>query len=559
MPTPAPEIGKSSASSNGSPEQRMLLKQSSSVGFLCRSLPQYVQKPPIEAVVFGWGVNEDGQLALDEAENVMAPKVLEALLGTRFQGRDFLKSPLVCGSRCTVAIDNDGQVLSWGWNDRATLGHSHREHERKPRRVAALRGMEITQVSTGGWHCLALDAAGLVYAWGGNEYGQCNVEWNVRDVVQPTPCVPGLRVKQVAAGGMHSCVLTDTGEVWTWGEPWGDFSMKVDRHPKKVEGASDIVKLACGAFHNLALNAAGEVLAWGINDFGQLGNGSTFYETSPTPVLGLEEVRVADIVAGGWHSLALTTEGEVYVWGRGEYGRLGLGDRSGSSKLRATKVTFKEPDLRVVQASCGGTHTMVLTSEGRIYTWGRGSFGRLGTGTEKDYFSPVEVFLPGGPERWRVICCASGGRHSLVLALPDNSDSDRAARMRITAGPALGGSSEDGNDLEGASDGEVGVNLDDCIDHEDEVADIMAAVENGGDPGGIGSLVSRLEWSELERARTTEDQEAESSLAASAPDGAALRAHGLLHHEGGSPDGASTPTYDGHPRISAAYDIPADD
>lgn len=40
----------------------MLLKQSSSVGFLCRSLPQYVQKPPIEAVVFGWGVNEDGQL-----------------------------------------------------------------------------------------------------------------------------------------------------------------------------------------------------------------------------------------------------------------------------------------------------------------------------------------------------------------------------------------------------------------------------------------------------------------------------------------------------------------
>jgi len=54
---------------------------------------------------------------------------------------------------------------------------------------------------------------------------------------------------------------------------------------------------------------AGEVLAWGINDFGQLGNGSTFYETSPTKVVGLEDVRIADIAAGGWHSLALTTEG----------------------------------------------------------------------------------------------------------------------------------------------------------------------------------------------------------------------------------------------------------
>ena len=47
------------------------------------------------------------------------------------------------------------------------------------------------------------------------------------------------------------------------------------------------------------------------------------------------------------------------------------------------------------QASCGGTHTMVLTAEGRIFGWGRGSFGRLGTGLEKDCYSPIEVFLPG--------------------------------------------------------------------------------------------------------------------------------------------------------------------
>ncbi len=44
-------------------------------------------------------------------------------------------------------------------------------------------------------------------------------------------------------------------QVWTWGEPWGDFSMKVDRSPKSVAGATDIVKIACGAFHNLCLNA----------------------------------------------------------------------------------------------------------------------------------------------------------------------------------------------------------------------------------------------------------------------------------------------------------------
>ena len=55
-------------------------------------------------------------------------------------------------------------------------------------------------------------------------------------------------------------------------------------------------------------------------------------------MLNLENIRVADIAAGGWHSLALSTAGEVFTWGRGEYGRLGLADRTGSIKLRAKRV-----------------------------------------------------------------------------------------------------------------------------------------------------------------------------------------------------------------------------
>ncbi len=62
------------------------------------------------------------------------------------------------------------------------------------------------------------------------------------------------------------------------------------------------------------------------------------------------QVPVSDISAGGWHSLALTAHGQVYVWGRGEYGRLGVGDRTGSSKLRPHKVVGLEGHL-VVQVS----------------------------------------------------------------------------------------------------------------------------------------------------------------------------------------------------------------
>jgi hypothetical protein len=160
------------------------------------------------------------------------------------------------------------------------------------------------------------------------------------------------------------------------------------------------------------LQRTGQVLSWGTNDFGQLGIGTTEYATLPVPVEDLDP-DIADICAGGWHSLAINKYGEVFTWGRGEYGRLGVGDRSGASKMRPCQVngigdhmcaappfSFHEPNElltalkprtdvanskvflflghSVVQASCGGTHTLLQTSEGRMFAFGRGSFGRLG-------------------------------------------------------------------------------------------------------------------------------------------------------------------------------------
>lgn len=398
-------------------------------GVLCRELPSYCRTPPGTCVVFGFGVSEDGQLGVDTNQPLLYPKVIESLLGTRLRGREFRASPLVGGSRNTMAIDSSGQLMAWGWNARGTLGHGHRTTERKPRYVSELQGVRIVQAAIGGWHCLAVDDCGQAYAFGGNEYAQAtgeesHADADTLDVVTPQPCLSHLKVSQVAAGGMHSVALTDTGEVWTWGEPWGDFSMQVNRKARKVEGASDIAKIACGAFHNLLLSWKGEVFAWGINDFGQLGDGTTSYATSPVRVASLQDIPIADISAGGWHSLALSTTGAVYVWGRGEYGRLGLGDKSGSSRLKPTLVESLVHET-VVQAVCGGTHTMALTAEGRIYIWGRGSFGRLGLGGERNCPAPVLVTLPGGAAKWRVISLCAGGRHSMLLAMPDSNAIER--------------------------------------------------------------------------------------------------------------------------------------
>lgn len=96
------------------------------VGCLIADLPAYCKAPPIEVVVFGWGVTEDGQLGLDDLSDVTRPSVIESLLGTNFSGFRFNRRPIVAGSRNTLAVTETGRVLSWGWNDRGTLGVGHR-------------------------------------------------------------------------------------------------------------------------------------------------------------------------------------------------------------------------------------------------------------------------------------------------------------------------------------------------------------------------------------------------------------------------------------------------
>jgi alpha-tubulin suppressor-like RCC1 family protein len=403
--------------------------QISSAGSLVADLPSYCTKPPIETVMFGWGVSEDSQLGLDSQEDTDRPSVIESLLGTSFSGFRFNRRPIVAGCRHTLAITEAGRVLSWGWNDRGTLGLGHRQKTAKPTMIDALKHERVVQLAAGGWHCVAVTDEGKVYAWGGNERLQCGQDEGIRDICVPKliASVSSLTVSMVSCGGMHSVALTTGGDVWQWGEPWGNFSMDVNRSPQQLL-VSNIVSIASGAFHNLALNDANEVLAWGTNDFGQLGTGDTAYTSQPRHTTGLSRVPIADIAAQGWHSLALSANGEVYTWGRGEYGRLGLNDPKGASHVRPTKV----PGLQghaVIQAACGGSHTMVLTDKGHMFIWGRCDGGRMGFNVLSTVEVPHEIALPGGAERWHPICIAAGGRHSMCMALPRHTVTDHERRQ----------------------------------------------------------------------------------------------------------------------------------
>ncbi|KAJ7565805.1 hypothetical protein O6H91_02G076100 [Diphasiastrum complanatum] len=198
--------------------------------------------------VLAWGAGEDGQLGLGNLEDKDWVCRVDDLEGLSVVS-------VVAGSRNSLAICEDGRLYTWGWNQRGTLGHPpETKTESTPSQVKALENVKIVQAAIGGWHCLAVDEEGRTYAWGrcsrhvilldkcavseqncracnyagGNEYGQCAEEPEKkgegkilhRDITIPRRCCHHLHVRQVAAGGTHSVVLTEEGRVWTWGQPW---------------------------------------------------------------------------------------------------------------------------------------------------------------------------------------------------------------------------------------------------------------------------------------------------------------------------------------------------
>ncbi|XP_054995466.1 E3 ISG15--protein ligase HERC5 [Sorex araneus] len=170
-----------------------------------------------------------------------------------------------------------------------------------------------------------------------------------------------------------------------------------------------IIQITCGDYHSLALSKGGELFAWGQNVHGQLGVGRTF-ASSPTPqvVEHLSGVPLAQISAGEAHSMVLSMSGNVYSWGRNNFGQLGLGhtDNQGSpsrvGSLDSHTVEF---------LACGGSHAALLTKDGLLFTFGAGKFGQLGHCSTQNELRPRLVTELVGNRVTQVAC---GRQHTLA-------------------------------------------------------------------------------------------------------------------------------------------------
>lgn len=239
-----------------------------------------------------------------------------------------------------------------------------------------------------------------------------------------------LDVQNIACGARHAALVTKQGEVFSWGEETGGrLGHGVDSdvsHPKLVDSLKNInIELvACGEYHSCAVTLSGELYTWGgsTSNLGLLGHGNDVSLWIPKKLNGpLEGIHVSSVSCGPWHTAVVTSAGQLFTFGDGTFGVLGHGDCRSVATPREVESL---KGLRTVRAACGVWHTAAVVeimvgsssssncSSGKLFTWGDGDKGRLGHGDKEAKLVPTCVAALVEPNFCQVAC-----GHSLTVAL----------------------------------------------------------------------------------------------------------------------------------------------
>ena len=298
-----------------------------------------------------------------------------------------------------------------------------------PTRVDGISNVVL--ISAGGMHSGCIDRMNRCYTWGSNGYGQLGIlpseledgKYNSNGT-EKISCVPRqvfcysgggpssrvagspepLLLSRLSCGGMHTGAIDLNGNIWCWGRA---DSGQVGYATKKLFFGGAVVStpyavsvtpksrfkyLSCGAFHTVMISEEGQAYSMGKDDFGMLGTSpdthsmlSAGYDT-PTLIPSLSKQRMIRVSCGGWHTLFLSEEGEVFSCGKGEFGRLGVGSEKSHNEPSAVPLDASlPPGARARMISAGGSHSLLVTDQHQVYGCGRLDSGRLG------YISPGEL------------------------------------------------------------------------------------------------------------------------------------------------------------------------
>ncbi|XP_077246976.1 regulator of chromosome condensation (RCC1) family with FYVE zinc finger domain-containing protein [Tasmannia lanceolata] len=355
----------------------------------------------IEGGILGGGIDRLST-PFDMRSDALLPKLLESsgMLDVR---------NMSCGGKHAALVTRQGEVFCWGEEKGGRLGHKINMDVSCPKIVESLTGVHVESIACGEYHTCALTLSGELYTWGESGHGVGLLEdgiyggsWLPHRV---SGLLDGICISSVVCGEWHTAVVSSSGQLFTYGD--GTFGVlghgdcQSTSQPKEVESLKGlrVKSAACGPWHTAAIveimvdrfkgsAAGGKLFTWGDGDKGRLGHKDKERKVLPTCVASLVEHDFVQISCGRMLTVALTATGIVYTMGSAVHGQLG------NPKAEDKSIATVEGNLKgefVKEISSGSYHIAVLTSKGNVYTWGMGANGRLGLGDIEDRSSPALV------------------------------------------------------------------------------------------------------------------------------------------------------------------------
>ncbi len=383
--------------------------------------------------LFTFGRNFHGQLGSPDFNDRKSP--ISVSLGFKpcqdnpDLEEETMPAVVACGAHHSTCISRRGELFSWGLGRSGELGQGRWTLVEVPSpRQCPLPHVRIVSVACGSSHTLAIGESGSLWSCGRNSFGQLGIggvgDSNRLQMVQN---LPGARIVSAAAGSQHSVALASDGSLFTWGDGSSGqlghsqlhgmamvaqnnvqllLPQKIARlDPGNLPPDSRVTAVSAGKFHTMALTVGGSILAFGRNESGCLGLGDCETRWKPTKVnlvLDGEEgvcIRAVQLACGSGHSVALISRQgclEVRTTGINTWGQLGHGDRLSRTRFTPTLLV---PHVTAVQA--GDEHSAAVSEDGKLYMWGRGDSGQLGTSDGRARWRPTSVkgFLVVHPDK----------------------------------------------------------------------------------------------------------------------------------------------------------------
>ena len=341
----------------------------------------------------------------------------------KFETSPWSRARIAAGGYHALCVSAGGRVLACGNNNLGQLGVGDNEERGVPTLITGLlKTKTVVQVTAGYFHTACLTADGLVFACGNGDVGQLGIG-DTESRVVPTLVrgeLQGRKVLQVAAGASHTVCVTEDGAVMSFGYNMngqlglGDTENRLV--PTLLRGELEnkpVIQVTAGSVHTVFVTEDGLVFACGANFMEQLGLGDTEGRLVPTLITGqLQSRAVVYAAAGGRHTLCITADGSLFSWGGNDSGQLGVGDPE--NKHAPTLVTQLQ-GKRVVHVAAGEMHTICSTADGSVFTWGAGHSGKLGLGDGEESDKLLPTLVRGELQCKQVVQVAAGDQHSACV------------------------------------------------------------------------------------------------------------------------------------------------